>query len=87
MSAHKSENKSFLYRLSTFIVDKRSLFFLFYILAGIFSVFSFGWVEATGTYSVSVDGSEPIRLQNTVKGLGWRDWVDSSEAQVSLIAG
>lgn len=49
--------------------------------------FSFGWVEATGTYSVSVDGSEPIRLQNTVKGLGWRDWVDSSEAQVSLTAG
>lgn len=49
--------------------------------------FSFGWVEATGTYSVSVDGGEPIRLQNTVKGVNWRDWTDSSEAQVSLAAG
>ncbi len=45
MSAHKSENKSFLYRLSAFIVDKRSLIFLIYILLGVFSVFSFGWVS------------------------------------------
>ncbi len=49
--------------------------------------FSFGWVEATGIYAVSVDGGDPIHLQNTVKGLGWRDWIDSSEAQVSLTAG
>ena len=49
--------------------------------------FSFGWVEPTGTYSVSVDGGEPIKLQNTVKGINWRDWTDSSEAQVSLTAG
>ena len=49
--------------------------------------FSFGWVEPTGTYSVSVDGGEPVRLQNTVKGIGWRDWMDSTEAQVTLTKG
>ena len=49
--------------------------------------FSFGWVVAAGTYSVSVDGGEPIRLQNEVKGVNWRDWIDSTEAQVSLSAG
>ncbi|MBQ9733550.1 MAG: MMPL family transporter [Clostridia bacterium] len=45
MSAQKSEKKNMLYKLATFIVDKRSLFFLIYILAIIFSVFSLGWVK------------------------------------------
>ena len=49
--------------------------------------FSFGWVEATGTYDVSVDGGAPIHLQNTIKGLGWRDWIDSSEGKMTLSAG
>ncbi len=53
MSAQKGENKNFLYRLAAFIVDKRSLFFLVYILAIVFSVFSLGWVrvnESTTDY-------------------------------------
>ncbi len=45
MAAHKSENKSLFLRLATFVVDKRSLFFLIYILGIIFSVFSLGWVD------------------------------------------
>ena len=45
MSAHKSEKKNIFYRFATFVVDKRSLLFLIYILAGIFSVFSFSWVD------------------------------------------
>lgn len=45
MSAHKSEKKNIFYRFATFVVDKRSLFFLFYILAIIFSIFAMGWVE------------------------------------------
>ena len=49
--------------------------------------FSFGWVEPTGTYSVSVDGGAPIHLQNTVKGINWRDWMDSSEASLALTQG
>ena len=44
MAAHKSENKNFLVRIATFVVDKRSLFFLIYILSIIFSVFALGWV-------------------------------------------
>ena len=49
--------------------------------------FSFGWLDATGTYNVSVDGGEPIRINNAVSGKGWRHWVNSSEAQVNLTAG
>ena len=49
--------------------------------------FSFGWVNPTGTYSVSVDGGAAIQLQNSVQGINWRDWVDSSEGQISLTAG
>jgi len=45
MSAHKSEKRNMFIRFATFVVDKRSLFFLFYILAAIFSIFSFGWVK------------------------------------------
>lgn len=45
MAAHASEKKSFLLRFATFVVDKRSLFFLIYILAVIFSAFSLGWVD------------------------------------------
>ena len=41
------ENKSggFLEKLAAFIVDKRNLFFLLYIFAFIFSIFSMNWVE------------------------------------------
>ena len=49
--------------------------------------FSFGWVNATGTYTISIDGGEPIHLQNTVKGINWRDFTDSSEGQMTLTAG
>ncbi len=43
-SGNKKEN-GFLYKLSAFIVDKRSLFFLMYILAAVFCLFSMGWVK------------------------------------------
>lgn len=36
---------SFFEKLATFIVDKRNLFFLLYVFAIIFCVFSMGWVE------------------------------------------
>ena len=59
MSAHKSENKNFLYRLATFIVDKRSLFFLLYIFAAIFCVFSMNWVTVENDVtSYLPDGTE-----------------------------
>ena len=36
---------SFFERMATFIVDKRTLFFLLYIFAAIFCVFSMGWTK------------------------------------------
>ena len=39
------KDSGFMERLSTFIVDKRNLFFLLYIFAIIFSLFSMNWVK------------------------------------------
>ncbi len=39
------ENESFMYKVATFIVDKRNLFFLLFIFAIIFSVFAQNWVS------------------------------------------
>mgnify|MGYP002514884334 CR=1 FL=1 len=41
----KQPKSGFIGKLSTFIVDKRNLFFLLYIFAFIFCVFSMGWVQ------------------------------------------
>lgn len=41
----KGKSSNFLESMAAFIVDKRSLFFLLYLFAIIFSVFSMGWVE------------------------------------------
>ena len=40
-----NHQNSFIHNLATFIVDKKSLFFLLYVIALIFSLFSMGWVE------------------------------------------
>ena len=39
------ENESFMYKLASFIVDKRNLFFLLFIFALIFCVFAKDWVN------------------------------------------
>ncbi len=41
----EEHNSSFMYKLATFIVDKRNLFFLLFIFALIFSVFAKDWVN------------------------------------------
>ena len=41
----EKKNGSFIEKLATLIVDKRNLFFLLYIFAAIFCVFSMNWVE------------------------------------------
>ena len=41
----KEKRGSFFTSMATFIVDKRNLFFLLYIFAAIFCVFSMGWVR------------------------------------------
>ena len=42
-----NDNRSggFVRKLAAFIVDKRSIFFLIYIITLVFCVFSMGWVE------------------------------------------
>ena len=45
MSEKKPPDSSFMTKVATFIVDKRTLFFLLYIFAIIFCVFSTGWVN------------------------------------------
>lgn len=42
---NEKKNDGFLVKLAAFIVDKRNLFFLLYIFAFIFSVFSMNWVQ------------------------------------------
>ena len=44
MNDEQSQN-SFIHKLATFIVDKKSLFFLLYTIALVFSLFSMQWVE------------------------------------------
>lgn len=41
----KEENETFMYKLATFIVDKRNLIFLLWIFLLIFCVFASGWVK------------------------------------------
>lgn len=41
----KTDGRTFMEKLATVIVDKRNLFFLLYIAATIFSIFSSGWVS------------------------------------------
>ena len=42
---NEKKNGGFLEKLSTFIVDKRNLFFLLYIIAIVFCIFSMNWVQ------------------------------------------
>ena len=54
-----AKNNTFLQKLATFIVDKRSLFFLLYIFAAIFCVFSMNWVTVENDVtSYLPDGTE-----------------------------
>ena len=41
----KGKSSDLLTSVAAFIVDKRTLFFLLYLFAAIFSVFSMNWVE------------------------------------------
>ena len=44
-SMEEKKKGGFITKLATFIVDKRNLFFLLYIFAFIFCLFSMGWVK------------------------------------------
>lgn len=60
----RSGGSSFLLQLSTFIVDKRNLFFLLVIVGMIFSFFSRNWVEVENdlTYFLPDDAETKLAL-------------------------
>ena len=53
-------------KVATFIVDKRSLFFLLYIFALIFSVFAMGWVEVENDLTTYLPDDTETRQGLTV---------------------
>ena len=67
MANRKKEN-NFMGKLATFIVDKRTLFFLLYIIAIVFSIFGMGWVEVendvTGYLPADTETRQGIEVMN-----------------------
>ncbi len=49
--------------------------------------FSFGWIAVRGNYTVQIDDEAPVHLNNTVSGIDWRVWTDSSDAEIHLTEG
>lgn len=58
-----AEKKSggFVEKLATFIVDKRNLFFLLYIFAFVFCLFSMNWVEVENDVTVYLPDTTETR--------------------------
>ena len=59
--AAKNKRSNFFEKLATFIVTKRTLFFLFYIFALIFCIFSASWVEVENDVTTYLDEDTEIR--------------------------
>lgn len=47
----------------------------------------FGWADATGKYTIILDGTELGTLQNEIASPGWRDWTASSPFELNLTEG
>ena len=58
----EKKSGSALEKLATFIVDKRNLFFLLYIFAAIFCVFSMGWVVVENDVTTYLPAGTETRL-------------------------
>lgn len=61
-----SQNKNFMYKLAEFIVDKRNLFFLIYIIALVFCIFSRNWVKVENDVTKYLPDSTETRQGLTV---------------------
>ena len=55
------KNNTFMEKMATFIVDKRSLFFLLYIFAIIFCMFSMNWVNVENDVTTYLPESTETR--------------------------
>jgi len=77
MSKDKTPKRNFWQKPASFIVRKRHLFFLLYIFAAIFCVFSMGWVEVENDVTVYLpeetetrQGLEAMNANFTMTGMG-----------------
>lgn len=61
-----SRDKNFMYKLAEFIVDKRNLFFLIYIIALVFCIFSRNWVKVENDVTKYLPDSTETRQGLTV---------------------
>lgn len=61
-----SQDKNFMYKLAEFIVDKRNLFFLIYIIALVFCIFSRNWVKVESDVTKYLPESTETRQGLTV---------------------
>ena len=61
-----SQDKNFMYKLAEFIVDKRNLFFLIYIIALVFCIFSRNWVKVENDVTKYLPDSTETRQGLTV---------------------
>lgn len=61
-----SQDKNFMYKLAEFIVDKRNLFFLIYIIALVFCIFSRNWVKVENDVTKYLPESTETRQGLTV---------------------
>ena len=55
-------SQNFFTRMATFIVDKRNLFFLLYLFAAVFCLFSMGWVQVENDVTQYLPESTETRL-------------------------
>lgn len=61
-----SQDKNFMYKLAEFIVDKRNLFFLIYMIALVFCIFSRNWVKVENDVTKYLPDSTETRQGLTV---------------------
>lgn len=61
MSKQTEEENSFMVKVSTFIVDKRNLFFLLFALMIVFSVFAMNWVKVENALSAYLPDTTETR--------------------------
>ncbi len=77
----KSEDKNFMVKLATFIVDKRNLFFLVYIIALVFCLFSRNWVNVENDITKYLPESTETRQGLTVMN---DEFITYGSAQILL---
>lgn len=80
----KSENETFMIKLSRLIVDKRNIVFLIYIAAIIFSVFSSGWVKVCNDLTRYLPSNTETRRGLTVMNEEFTTYATSKAMVINI---